>query len=254
MLKSLAEFHVRRRESCEICFLPRPVRDRKHFARSERRIVRYKRTTEAQSEAKLSRKVAKPLFRQSQGPEPLGSGPCRIHGDSRFAGRFAPAAFRGVPLPRREKRCPCPGGKRIQLPLPQRRRNVPGPFPAPGRGRKMENADKAPGEQTGSGRYLLRKKEGNLKILPILHINLQKLPAYEGHTSKIPQSPQIFLRVFHKKKVDLFQEKRIPARKSREKVSKNRKACKEEMESCTCKEIIWKKALKNERYSCIICT
>ena len=40
-------------------------------------------------------KVAKPLFRQSQGPEPLGSGPCRVHGDSRFAGRFAPAAFRG---------------------------------------------------------------------------------------------------------------------------------------------------------------
>ena len=36
LLKSLAEFRVRRRESDMIRFLPRPARGRKHFARSER--------------------------------------------------------------------------------------------------------------------------------------------------------------------------------------------------------------------------
>ena len=60
--KSLAEFRVRRRESIIICFLPRHVRGRKHFARSERRIVRYQRTTEAQNAAKLSRKSGKATF------------------------------------------------------------------------------------------------------------------------------------------------------------------------------------------------
>ena len=54
--ESLTEFRVRRRERCLIRFLPRPVRGRKHFARSERRIVRFQRTTEAQSAANLSRK------------------------------------------------------------------------------------------------------------------------------------------------------------------------------------------------------
>ena len=54
--ESLAEFRVRRRERCMIRFLPRPVRGRKHFARSKRRIVRCQRTTEAQSAANLSRK------------------------------------------------------------------------------------------------------------------------------------------------------------------------------------------------------
>ena len=54
--KGLAEFRVRRRESSKTRFLPRHVRGRKHFARSERRIVRYQRTTEAQNAAKLSRK------------------------------------------------------------------------------------------------------------------------------------------------------------------------------------------------------
>ena len=34
LLKNLAEFPVRRRESGEIRFLPRHVRGRKHFARS----------------------------------------------------------------------------------------------------------------------------------------------------------------------------------------------------------------------------
>ena len=53
MQASLAEFRVRRRESSMIRFLPRHVRGRKHFARSERRIVRYQRTTEAQNAAKL---------------------------------------------------------------------------------------------------------------------------------------------------------------------------------------------------------
>ena len=60
--KSLAEFRVRRRESDIIRFLPRHVRGRKHFARSERRIVRYQRTTEAQNAAKLSRKSGKATF------------------------------------------------------------------------------------------------------------------------------------------------------------------------------------------------
>ena len=54
--ESLTEFRVRRRERCLIRFLPRPVRGRKHFARSERRIVRCQRTTEAQNAAKPSRK------------------------------------------------------------------------------------------------------------------------------------------------------------------------------------------------------
>ena len=45
-----------------IRFLPRHVRGRKHFARSERRIVRYQRTTEAQNAAKLSRKSGKATF------------------------------------------------------------------------------------------------------------------------------------------------------------------------------------------------
>ena len=60
--ESLAEFRVRRRESIIIRFLPRHVRGRKHFARSERRIVRYQRTTEAQNEAVLSRKSGKATF------------------------------------------------------------------------------------------------------------------------------------------------------------------------------------------------
>ena len=60
--KSLAEFRVRRRESIIICFLPRHVRGRKHFTRSERRIVRCQRTTEAQNAAKLSRKSGKATF------------------------------------------------------------------------------------------------------------------------------------------------------------------------------------------------
>ena len=62
MSKSLAEFRVRRRESSIIRFLPRHVRGRKHFARSERRIVRYQRTTEAQNAANLSRKSGQATF------------------------------------------------------------------------------------------------------------------------------------------------------------------------------------------------
>ena len=60
--KSLAEFRVCRRENNMIRFLPRHVRGGKHFARSERRIVRYQRTTEAQNAAKLSRKSGKATF------------------------------------------------------------------------------------------------------------------------------------------------------------------------------------------------
>ena len=65
--KGLAEFRVRRRESSIIRFLPRHVRGRKHFARSERRIVRYQRTTEAQNAAKLSRKSGKATFSTDTG-------------------------------------------------------------------------------------------------------------------------------------------------------------------------------------------
>ena len=56
--KGLAEFRVRRRESSKTRFLSRHVRERKYFARSERRIVRYQRTTEAQNAAKLSRIIS----------------------------------------------------------------------------------------------------------------------------------------------------------------------------------------------------
>ena len=65
--KGLAEFRVRRRESSIIRFLPRHVRGGKHFARSERRIVRFQRTTEAQTAAKLSRKSGNATFSTDTG-------------------------------------------------------------------------------------------------------------------------------------------------------------------------------------------
>ena len=71
--ESLAEFRVRRRERCLIRFLPRPVRGRKHFARSERRIVRCQRTTEAQSAANLSRKSGFATFSTASENDPSGS-------------------------------------------------------------------------------------------------------------------------------------------------------------------------------------
>ena len=71
--ESLAEFRVRRRERCLIRFLPRPVRGRKHFARSERRIVRCQRTTEAQSAANLSRKSGFATFSTASENDPEGS-------------------------------------------------------------------------------------------------------------------------------------------------------------------------------------
>ena len=74
---SLAEFRVRRRERGMIRFLPRHVRGRKHFARSERRIVRCQRTTEAQNEAKLSRKSGKATFSTVSRPR---CGFCRVGG------------------------------------------------------------------------------------------------------------------------------------------------------------------------------
>ena len=67
--KSLAEFRVRRRESSIIRFLPRHVRGGKHFARSERRIVRCQRTTEAQNVAKLSRNSGKAAFSRVSVPQ-----------------------------------------------------------------------------------------------------------------------------------------------------------------------------------------
>ena len=70
--ESLAEFRVRRRERCLIRFLPRPVRGRKHFARSERRIVRCQRTTEAQSAANLSRKSGFATFSTASENDPEG--------------------------------------------------------------------------------------------------------------------------------------------------------------------------------------
>ena len=71
--ESLTEFRVRRRERCLIRFLPRPVRGRKHFARSERRIVRCQRTTEAQSAANLSRKSGFATFSTASENDPEGS-------------------------------------------------------------------------------------------------------------------------------------------------------------------------------------
>ncbi len=65
--KGLTEFLVRRRESSIIRFLPRHVRGGKHFARSERRIVRFQRTTEAQNAAKLSRKSGNATFSTDTG-------------------------------------------------------------------------------------------------------------------------------------------------------------------------------------------
>jgi len=47
---------ARRREKSKICFRPRRVRGRKHFSRSERRIVRLWRTTEVQGASHLSKK------------------------------------------------------------------------------------------------------------------------------------------------------------------------------------------------------
>ena len=65
--KGLAEFRVRRRESSIIRFLPQHVRGGKHFARSERRVVRCQRTTEAQNAAKLSRKSGNATFSTDTG-------------------------------------------------------------------------------------------------------------------------------------------------------------------------------------------
>ena len=56
-----------------ICFLPRPVRGRKHVARSKRRIVRFQRTTEAQSAANLSRKSGFATFSTASENDPEGS-------------------------------------------------------------------------------------------------------------------------------------------------------------------------------------
>ena len=86
--KSLAEFRVRRRESSKIRFLPRHVRGRKHFARSERRIVRCQRTTEAQNAAKLSRKSGKATFS-------TGKNACR--GPYPAAGAFSCLCARHTP-------------------------------------------------------------------------------------------------------------------------------------------------------------
>ena len=91
--KSLAEFRVRRRESNTIRFLPRHVRGGKHFARSERRIVRYQRTTEAQSAAKLSRKSGKATFSTVSAPLQRGlSLTCLYVNDC--DGRLRPSPFR----------------------------------------------------------------------------------------------------------------------------------------------------------------
>ena len=92
--KSLAEFRVRRRESNTIRFLPRHVRGGKHFARSERRIVRYQRTTEAQSAAKLSRKSGKATFSTVSAPFARG------HDMASVIARAARNASPDAPKPR----------------------------------------------------------------------------------------------------------------------------------------------------------
>ena len=90
--KSLAEFRVRRRESNTIRFLPRHVRGGKHFARSERRIVRYQRTTEAQSAAKLSRKSGKATFSTVSAPLQRGLSLTCLYVNDWGIGRAAAAA------------------------------------------------------------------------------------------------------------------------------------------------------------------
>ena len=80
LLKSLAEFRVRRRESDMIRFLPRPVRGRKHVARSKRRIVRFQRTTEAQSAAKISQKSGFATFLTRKAAEGRLSFACNSRG------------------------------------------------------------------------------------------------------------------------------------------------------------------------------
>ena len=94
--KSLAEFRVRRRESIIICFLPRHVRGRKHFARSERRIVRYQRTTEAQNAAKLSRKSGKATFSTVSAAAAIDYSGCFL---------CSGATSRKVSIPRRTVSC-----------------------------------------------------------------------------------------------------------------------------------------------------
>jgi hypothetical protein len=63
-----------------IRFLPRPVRGRKHVARSKRRIVRFQRTTEAQSAAKLSQKSGFATFLTRKAAESRLSFACNSRG------------------------------------------------------------------------------------------------------------------------------------------------------------------------------
>ena len=105
---SLAEFRVRRRESSIIRFLPRHVRGRKHFARSERRIVRYQRTTEAQNEAVLSRKSGQATFSTVSAPLQRGLSRAYFTYDRDCDGRLRPSPFRegiGYLRPRRFAHC-----------------------------------------------------------------------------------------------------------------------------------------------------
>ena len=60
--KRLAEFRARRREKIETRFFRRRVRRKKHSARSLCRIVRFQRTTEAQSAANPSQKSGPTAF------------------------------------------------------------------------------------------------------------------------------------------------------------------------------------------------
>ena len=77
-------------------FLPRHVRGRKHFARSERRIVRYQRTTEAQNAAKLSRKSGKATFSTVSAAVAIDCSGCFL---------CSGASSRKVSIPRRTVSC-----------------------------------------------------------------------------------------------------------------------------------------------------
>ena len=106
--KSLAEFRVRRREINIIRFLPRHVRGRKHFTRSERRIVRYQRTTEAQNEAVLSRKSGQATFSTVSAPLQRWLSLAYFTYDRDCDGRLRPSPFRegiGYLRPRRFAHC-----------------------------------------------------------------------------------------------------------------------------------------------------
>ena len=126
--KSLAEFRVRRREINIIRFLPRHVRGRKHFTRSERRIVRYQRTTEAQNAAKLSRKSGEATFSTvSATPHDLFMRCHYIHGYSLIC---CPETSSRSSRPRPSAPRAADSGSDADSPRPCRRGQAPSAYPS----------------------------------------------------------------------------------------------------------------------------